>query len=86
MVNCLDCNIEVKLDYCCGSHPDTGISQALKLEDGLNIQACPNLNPYGDCGIYSDRPQPCIDYQCPSLRQTDLVDIFAEYLIIKQKC
>ncbi len=76
MVNCLDCPIELKLDYCCGSHPDTGITQKLKLENGKFVHACPNLDSIGDCSIYDSRPQPCRDYECPSLQQTDLVDLF----------
>ncbi|MCF7861633.1 hypothetical protein K9M79_05285 [Candidatus Woesearchaeota archaeon] len=74
MDDCYKCNIEYKIEYCCGSHPDTGISSTLELLDGRILNACPNLDHVGDCSIYNSRPEPCKLYECPKSYESDLFE------------
>ncbi len=73
---CIDCDITFKVQYCCGSDPDTKKSVDLVLADGLVVSACPSLNRDGGCNQYGSRPDPCKEYiDCPNLEGVDLFDI-----------
>lgn len=67
---CFNCKITPKLEYCCGSHPETGESQRLYLKR-KSVSACPHLNRFGTCDIYERRPEPCQVYECPRLEGRD---------------
>ena len=72
MNHCLDCGMKRKLYYCCHSHPETGESIELKLSNGRIVNACPELDRYGNCLSYSSRPAVCEEYLCPRLQKLDL--------------
>lgn len=69
---CIDCDIETKITYCCSSHPETGKSRLLKTETAY-FQACPELNRFGECKIYNERPEACKFYECPRLKEFNLL-------------
>lgn len=73
MDECYKCDIEYKVQYCCGSHPETGEMVALRIGREI-FQACPELNESGDCTVHENRPDPCEKYECPKLNQIDLLD------------
>ena len=60
---CDVCELDYKLEYCCGSHPNTGESVALTVE-GSEVRACPNLDENARCKIFDHRPDECY-FKCP---------------------
>jgi Fe-S-cluster containining protein len=73
---CEKCDIRYKVEYCCGSHPETTETKELKLPDGTVLGACPNLDTDGLCRDYEKRPPACMEYnECPKLSSTDLCDL-----------
>jgi hypothetical protein len=74
MNECYECDIGYKVEYCCGSHPETGEMTALEIEGGRVVRACPNLDELGDCKVYDSRPDPCSEYECPKLGEMDLFE------------
>ena len=74
MDKCYCCDIEYKVKYCCGSHPETMEIVALQIKDGRVVRACPNLNESGECKVYDDRPELCREYECPTVNEMDIFE------------
>ena len=74
---CYECEIDCKLEYCCGSHPETGESIPLTLNNGNQIMACPNLDSDGCCAVYnsSSMPGACREYLCHKFNETPLTEL-----------
>ena len=64
MPACEICHIIEKLYQCCGRHPITGEQAERELTDGTRVMACPQLDRYARCRIYSTRPPGCRDFYC----------------------
>jgi len=75
MDHCSTCKPKRKLQYCCGSHPETGEVAELELPSGRVAKACPNLSPRGHCQVYETRPEDCASYLCPRLKSMDLHEL-----------
>ncbi len=74
---CRNCDIEYKIEECCGAFPETGKTRILTLNDGSSFEACLFLNAKGACRIYDLLPEsgPCKRSQCPRSYELDLVDL-----------
>lgn len=75
---CFDCDITDKLNYCCGSNPETGESALLTLDDGSKVNACPGLDSEGLCNMKNSvRPSVCGEYACHKMYEAPLYDLLS---------
>jgi hypothetical protein len=73
MVNCSECDIEKKLEYCCMNHPLTEERTEIIIS-GIKYDACPQFNVDGACSVYNDLDfsSPCKGFDCGIIDQEDL--------------
>lgn len=65
---CETCPIATKIDTCCSSDPETGTTKEVRLvKDGYSTIVCTSLQSDGSCGIYEERPQDCVSYDCEDI-------------------
>lgn len=70
---CSECDLDYKLEQCCGSNPDTGEYEE-KIILGRRVNCCNFLDADGLCSVYDQpslRPQKCEDYFCPRMNFID---------------
>ncbi len=78
---CRNCNIEDKIEECCGAYPDTDrgtkVTKRARLKDGSVLEACTFLDRTGACAIYDELPEegPCRRSECPKSYEYDLVEL-----------
>lgn len=60
---CKDCPIKIKIEYCCGSHPETREQKVVKFKSGERVGVCINLQPDGSCATYWNE-ETCHGYDC----------------------
>lgn len=69
---CDDCLLDEKIHVCCARHPLTQEVGRLRAIDGSVRLACPNLDFFGRCTDYDNRPDSCRQFYCERFDREEL--------------